>query len=200
MIAAQAQKVVQKVLKSSPPKAPVAQGDAVLACSVLNKEFAALRDAEMSGPFPEEKIIRSGMKLHQDLKAPRVLDTSGPAGTLLRYKASAVPASGWAAVHFELGPLDFSQIDTFGVLIKTQSHQRATTTRVCLRSGTGNKFRDFFLEKHLVSTTAPGRHIDLHPVGSSEMVPLTANWRELVLFFAPQEIDLSVTDLRLFAV
>lgn len=206
MVTEHAKQAIKKILRPAQVSDSSAQSGGEVNVNLsqkyaqLNERLAAFKASASGEVMLEGQANAVGLKVHQDEQHPRDVLVTSSAGEIVRLDAAKNLASRWTALHLELGALDLSAIDTIGVLIKSRSHLSATTTQVCLRSGTHNKFRDCFLSHHMVSTPIEGRHFDVHQVGTDTQLPRVADWHELVLFFrSDHDLDLSITDLRLFA-
>ncbi len=175
------------------------EATAVPSVEDLKARIAALGALDRTSTVPVGEEFVPGIRMDQDWDNAREITATSPADRLLRVRASENEASRWTSVHMVLGPLNLNTIDLLGVVIHSQSAECATVSRVCLRSGNGNKFRDYFFDKHLVSTTEAGVHIDMCRLGDVPEIPRTAEWRDLMIFFSNKEIDISLTKLSVFA-
>ncbi|MFN3526082.1 MAG: hypothetical protein ACK4YU_08315 [Paracoccus sp. (in: a-proteobacteria)] len=113
------------------------------------------------------------------------------------------PATGkkprWQGYHIPLGPFDMSEAGVFGVVARSIA-PASVTTRICLRSGRDGQFTDSFLPKTMVSFSQASTHLDVLDLSNAPDVPRRAQWRELILFFRPGPVELTLQDLRLFLV
>ncbi|MFN3276363.1 MAG: hypothetical protein ACK41U_17030 [Paracoccus sp. (in: a-proteobacteria)] len=113
------------------------------------------------------------------------------------------PATGqtprWQGYHIPLGPFDMSDAGVFGVVARSTA-PASITTRICLRSGRDGQFTDKFLPKTMVSFSQSSTHLDLLDLSTVPDVPRQADWRDLILFFRPGPVEITLQDLRLFLV
>lgn len=195
MISAHAKRVVKNIVGATPATAlsgvGIRGGDA-------NNNLKQLQAQCLEVPLTTVGSLSRGIRLDLDTANARTLEASSPQGSLLHLKAAEKQSCRWTALHITLGALDLSDVDFFGVVVKSQSHSSSTISRISLRSGTKNKFRDCFFGKHLVSTTAPGTHVDMLDLGQANNLPLTSEWRDLIVFFSDRDIDLTLSKIRFF--
>mgnify|MGYP006883403599 FL=1 len=72
--------------------------------------------------------------------------------------------------------------------------------RACLRSGLPEGgFTDCFFDKHILSSETAHSHLDALYLDAQPNIPLTAEWRELILFLPCQSCDLNLVHLHPFA-
>ncbi|WP_304615986.1 hypothetical protein [Paracoccus sp. (in: a-proteobacteria)] len=105
----------------------------------------------------------------------------------------------WQGLHLPLGPVDLSDAAAFGLIARSVA-PLSMTTRICLRSGVGADIVDVFLPRLMVSYDQPSLHHDLIEPAAMPDLPQQADWRDLILFFRPGPVRLTVLDLRLFLV
>lgn len=165
----------------------------------VNERIKALIASNKVGEITVGLDLARGIRIEQDGENPRDIAATSPAGSLIRLRASENENSRWMALHIMLGPLDLQYLDILGLVVHSSETGRASASAVCLRSGNGNDFRDFFLEKHLVSTLQSSMHVDLARLADHPEIPLNAEWRDLILFFPKKEVDLTITKLSIFA-
>lgn len=197
MVTSRAKQAAKRILGPTLDRVPMVRS-LVAGQGDVNKRIDALRALSITEPVPVGVDLSPGIRMDQDPLNPRETTVLSPVGDVLRLRAKAHSENRWTALHFVLGALDLKDASLVGVMIKSQSHQSAAVSRVCLRSGQHGKFRDFFFDKHLISTTAPGQHADFCLLDQSEGIHLTAEWRDLIIFFPSQDIDLSLTQVRFF--
>lgn len=166
----------------------------------VNKRIAALREKEITQSVKPDEALHKGIVFHQDGEHPRNTEVTSPKGDLLRLKASENLKSRWTVMHFHLGKLDLSKMDVAGVVIRSRSHGLATVSKICLRSGNGDTFSDYYFPKHLVSSAAEGSHLDALDLSKIDDIPRTAQWRDLVIFFSDRDVDVTLHNLRFFVV
>ncbi len=195
MISTHAKRVVKSIVGSTPANALYGLG---LPGGDANENLKQLQAKSLKAPIQTAQELSRGIRLDMDIANARQFQASSPSGSLLHLKAAEKSSCRWTALHIALGSLDLSDVDFFGVVIKSQSHSSSTISRISLRSGNKNKFRDCFFGKHLVSTTAPGTHLDMLDLGQAKNLPLTSEWRDLIVFFSDRDIDLALTKIRFF--
>ncbi len=195
MISAHAKRIVKNIVGATP--ATVRAGVGILGGDA-NENLKQLQAQSIEAPLKAVGPLSRGIRLDMDTANARPLEASSPQGSLLHLKAAENQSCRWTALHITLGALDMSDVDFFGVVVKSQSHSRSTISRISLRSGTKNKFRDCFFGKHLVSTTVPGTHVDMLDLAQTKNLPLTSEWRDLIVFFSDRDIDVALTKIRFF--
>lgn len=161
-----------------------------------------LRAQDVSGAIgPGDIPVGEGAFLSIDPEAGVKGQFQSPPGQVI--SLSMQPASGkkprWQGCHIPLGPFDMTDAGVFGVVARSVA-PASVTTRVCLRSGRDGQFTDSFLPKTMVSFSQASTHLDLLDLSSAPDVPRQAQWRELILFFRPGPVELTLQDLRLFLV
>lgn len=165
----------------------------------VNSRVSALRSIEV----PSAEIgspIFEGVTINQDPDEPRPAALSSSSGQVFRFSAPENVATKWTTANLVLGPIDLSDVEVLGIVIKTQSMEDALACRVAIRSGVGSRFKDTFFKKHVVSTADKGVHLDLLELHKETSLPKLADWRDLVVFLPNKKIDLVVHDVRFFAV
>lgn len=200
MISSHTKRVVKSIIGTGPTKALANALNGVGPHGAgANDNIKRLQEKSVNDRCNTPQLLSRGIRLDLDMENRRELEVSSPQGTLLRLKAAAQPTCRWTALHIVLGQLNLTDADYVGVVVKSQSHSGSTISRICLRSGTENKFRDCFFSKHLVSTAAPGTHVDILDLRGAKNLPLTSEWRDLVVFFSERDIDLTLTKIRFFS-
>lgn len=105
--------------------------------------------------------------------------------------------SRWQGMHIVMGPVDLSKAAVIGIVARSQSPS-SMTTRICLRSGGGGQFTDNFFPKTMVSFAQASTHLDVLDMADINDLPRQAQWRDLILFFQGDTVDLDLLDLRFF--
>nr|WP_319513662.1 hypothetical protein [uncultured Cohaesibacter sp.] len=105
----------------------------------------------------------------------------------------------WQALHFQIGNLNIEEEMVLGIVIKSQAPS-SITSRICIRSGVDGEFIDTMLPKTLVSYSEPSVHLDLLDLSKTPDFPSAAEWRDLIIFFRPGEVDIEISEIRFFVV
>ena len=105
----------------------------------------------------------------------------------------------WQGLHLPLGAVDLTDAAAFGLIARSVA-PLSMTTRICLRSGVKANIVDVFLPRLMVSYDQPSLHHDLIEPTAMPDLPQQADWRDLILFFRPGPVNLTLLDLRLFLV
>lgn len=105
----------------------------------------------------------------------------------------------WQGLHLPLGPVDLTDSAALGLIARSLA-PLSMTTRICLRSGVGDEVIDVFMPRLMVSYDQPSLHHDLIEPAAMPQLPKRADWRDMILFFRPGPVKLTVLDLRLFLV
>ena len=104
----------------------------------------------------------------------------------------------WQALNFRLGKFDIDAELLLGIVIKTQS-PKSVISHICIRSYVGDGFYDVFFDKTVVSYSEPSVHIDFIETHKKADILNAADWRDLIVFFRPGELDIDILDFRFFA-
>lgn len=112
-------------------------------------------------------------------------------------KTRAMP--NWQCLTVPMGGMDLTGAGVVGIVMRSIAPQ-ATLSRVTLRSGRDGDFVDQPFGKAVASYAAPSTHLDVIEIGSAPALPLQAQWRDLILFFAPGPLEIDILDLRVFVV
>lgn len=146
-----------------------------------------------------ETQVIDGVKFSNDPDAGIVGDYASKEGSLLsvRMRPRKAVTPRWQALHMSLGEAPLFSTMLLGIAIKSEA-QKSITTRVCLRSGRDGDFVDVFFPKTMISFAEPSLHLDVLQLDKTPDIPRAAEWRDLILFFRPGEIELDLLDARVF--
>lgn len=165
-----------------------------------NHLLALMRQMDMQGDLTSGLPILQGLFFSLDPDSATTGTYTSAPGLLLDMDFIVEHPGRWMALHVALGAADLTGRQVLGVVCKSTSPQ-ATTFRVCLRSGQeAGGFVDHFLRKTVVAYASPSLHLDALQPEADPTLPLTAPWRELVLFFRPETSRITLHDLRIFIV
>jgi hypothetical protein len=164
-----------------------------------NSLLAQLREGQSEGEIGNEVDFLPGVILRADPALGISGRYSSPAGRLLDLEVSCAEAGDWFALHVNLPAHDLGECGVIGFACRG-SAATVEVIRPCLRSGTANGFVDCFFDKHVLMQPEERTHLDALAVHHREALPVTAPWRELVLFLPTKGFRLSLGDLRVFAV
>ncbi|WP_417809371.1 hypothetical protein [Thioclava sp.] len=115
----------------------------------------------------------------------------------MQHSSSVAPK--WQALHISLGEMNLNGSLLLGILIKSRSPS-SLTTKICLRSGKDGDFQDVFFSKTMVSFGQVSAHLDVLEFDKNPTLPHQVQWRDLILFFRPGEVNINLLDIRLFVV
>jgi len=165
-----------------------------------NFAIAGLRNTAITGALTSKTVLsdRAFVAFDEAAELKGRFTTGG--GDVLSIEFTSARAPRWIALHVKMGEIDLLDKAAVGVLIKSVAPS-STTFRVCLRSGFGSGFRDLFFPKYVVSFAEQSLHLDIVKLSDhADDLPLARTWRELVLFYRPEETNLTINDLRLFTI
>lgn len=108
-------------------------------------------------------------------------------------------APGWQCLTIALGEMDLRDAAAVGLVARSTA-QQSTLSHFTLRSGRGGDFLDQPFRKSLASFDAPSTHLDVIEMDTAPELPRIAEWRDLILFFAPGPLEFELLDLRFFTV
>lgn len=141
-----------------------------------------------------------GLELHADPALGMTGRYRSPAGWLLEIEAEMTGAGKWFALHLALPAQDLTGYGVLGFALRASANGMHIV-RACLRSGLEDGgFQDYFFDKHILLRPEEATHLDALPLRQIWELPIQAPWREIVLFLPPQDIRLSLIDLRVFIV
>lgn len=148
---------------------------------------------------PGHQEIAPGIFLNSDPKLGLSGSFQAPAGRLLDLDAQMTGPGDWAGLHIVLPLPDLTDLTYVGFVCRAAS-PAPLMLRACLRSGLPEQgFVDSFFDKHILTSEQPHSHLDLLFLDAHPELPLTAPWRELVLFLPCQPFTLSLVHLHPFA-
>ncbi|NSY39539.1 hypothetical protein [Leisingera sp. ANG59] len=125
---------------------------------------------------------------------------SSPAGYFLDLSAAPAGSGSWFGLHVVLQLPPLQGIAYLGFACRLASPE-PQTLRASLRSGTHDGgFSDCFFDKHILASERAHSHLDALYLDCCPDLPLSAPWRELVLFLPCRDFDLNLMHLHLFAV
>ncbi|KFI24240.1 hypothetical protein [Paenirhodobacter enshiensis] len=162
--------------------------------------FQSLKAHKESGTIKGlETQIVDGVRFSNDPEAGITGEYASDEGNLIsaRMHPGKVDHPRWQALHVSLGPAPLADAMLLGVAIKSRAPQ-SITTRLCIRSGRDGEFIDTFLPKTMISFAEPSLHLDVLPLDQVPDLPRSAQWRDLILFFRPGDVDIDLLDARLF--
>lgn len=162
-------------------------------------ELARLRQARSKGRLGEVTEIAPGVALLSDPALGLSGTWRSPAGRLLELDCEMSGAGNWLGLHLTLHAPDLTRLSWIGFACRSVA-EGELMIRPCLRSGSATGgFVDSFFARHMLADPEPRNHVDaLHPE-TLRTVPMTAPWRELVLFLPCQRLTWHLHDLRIFA-
>jgi hypothetical protein len=158
-----------------------------------------MRDAAPKGSIADTTEFLPGLSLHADPSLRISGQWSSPVGRLLELDLRMTGRGAWIGLHVALQAEDLAGYDWLGYTYRGVAPQEVLI-RACLRSGTQAGFRDCFFDKHVLTTSETGNHVDALHLPTRHEIPDMAPWRELVLFLPRQDFRWHLHDLRLFLI
>lgn len=162
-----------------------------------NGALAQLRDCREMGVLSTDTVFSPGIRLNAD----PALGISGtwrsPPGRLLELEAWTSGPGDWCAVHVPLETTDNAGFAVLGFACRSAARV-PVVIRPCLRSGTEDGFVDCFFDRHVLAHSVESLHVDALDLDRRLDVPVSALWREVVLFLPVHAFRISINDLRLF--
>lgn len=165
----------------------------------LNHALALLRERVSDDPLGQDADLVPGMALHADPALRMGGRLRSPEERLLEIEARPEGNGAWFGLHMAFPVGDLSRLGCLGFVCRSAAPE-FQVIRCCLRSGTEKGFTDCFFDKHILSRPEESTHMDVLEARERSDLPVTAPWRELILFLPAAPFDWSLTDLRVFAV
>lgn len=165
-------------------------------CPALSAFTASQQQGDLQ---PGHQEFTPGFFLHSDPKLGLSGAYSSSPGRLLDLEVQTTGPGDWAALHQALPLPDLTSLSYIGFLCRITAPE-IHMLRVCLRSGLeGGGFTDQFFDKHILTADRPFSHMDALYLDACPELPVTAPWRELVLFLPCQPFQISLQHLHAFA-
>ncbi|MDP5307549.1 hypothetical protein [Paracoccus spongiarum] len=166
----------------------------------VNYRLAICRNDEAEGEIADVTELAAGLVLRADPALGISGRYASPRGRLLEIDATARGTGDWFALHLPVGAENLADQGVFGFACRGSASE-FIPVRACLRSGGRlGGFSDCFFDKHILLHATDSSHVDAITLQTRDEVPQKAPWRELVLFFPPRRLRLSLADLRVFLV
>lgn len=167
--------------------------------ALAQQSVEMLRSSTASGEIVPEAEIVPGVRFVSDPDAGMRGRFLSPAGRLLEIEISHERPARWCGLHIRLDIGGLSGLGVVGLAARFAA-PHALAIAPCLRSGTETGFLDCFFQKQVAALPRPLMHLDaLETDGRHEALPLTAPWREIVLFLPTDSFRLALHELRIFA-
>ena len=162
--------------------------------------LATFHAAESRGDLATGKTeLAAGIFLNCDPKMDMAGNFTSPTGRFADLTAEPARAGDWIGLHVSLPLTDLSAITYVGLVCRLSAPGN-WMLRPCLRSGLENGgFEDVFFDKHILTTPRAQTHVDILYLDSRPALPLTAPWRELILFLPCAPFSLSLVHFLPFA-
>ena len=167
--------------------------------SGVNSRLAVLRQLTREpAPQPAQEPLVPGLFFDTDPEAPTTVTVTSRPGELLKAEFDIAGKARWLGMHINLTdcPLDGKML--LGVAIRSKA-PLSQTFRLCLRNGREGGFDDIFFRKTAIAYTEPSLHLDALSLADHPGLAAPAPWRELILFFRPENGAIDLQDLRVFA-
>ncbi|OED45821.1 hypothetical protein AB838_22130 [Rhodobacteraceae bacterium (ex Bugula neritina AB1)] len=149
---------------------------------------------------PARTDLAPGIFLNADPALQMAGRYSSAAGAFLDLHTAPAGQGSWFGLHLALELPPLQDLAYLGFACRTAAPE-PQILRACLRSGLEDGgFSDCFFDRHILASERAHSHLDALYLDSQPELPLSAPWRELVLFLPSQGFDLSLMHLHLFAV
>ena len=143
-------------------------------------------------PVPGLRLMAAGGDLS--------LRWSSPRDRLIEVTSTVAAPADWLALRLTLDLPDLTGLAGLGLWLRAAADP-ALTLRAVLRSGAGDGHRDAAQDRQILCHATASDHCALWLADASPDLPVTAPWRELLLFLpAYRPVTLSLHALRVFAV
>lgn len=168
--------------------------------SQTNQSLSVLRSDTRDGALSNLVRLAPGIELHADPTMGVSGHYRSPPGQILEVEAEAAQPGDWFGLHIKLFQADLTDRAVVGFVARVQAPE-VLMMRAALRSATQDGgFQDTLFDKHILLHPEEATHLDAISLPMTPAVPVTADWRELVLFLPPKTMRLSLIDLRVFIV
>lgn len=165
----------------------------------VNASLAQLEKRRDAGPLINGERLAPGIWFDMDTEqAEHVARFSVPSDGLISFTLEATRPGRWFTLNIDIGADDLSSLRVFGFAARSQA-PKTVIARACLRSFHAQGFEDVFFPQHLVAFAEDSCHADAIWTGQHPILRQPANWRTLIFFFDPAEVDWSFSDLRIVA-
>lgn len=168
--------------------------------TTFNAPLLALRQQTLA-PDTFDAPLPIGLRLHVDPGAVMTGTRAAPRGRLLTLDTTVHNPGTWFALRLTLGTADFSGLAGVGFWLRSAA-PKAMVSRACLRSGLADGSHiDCYYDRYILSQANQTDHHDLIMFDHQPTIPISAAWREFILFLPPtQDLECSLIDLRLFTI
>lgn len=165
-----------------------------------NHALSIWRNDQSEGYLGADVTFIPGFKLNADPALELQGKYRSPKGQILELDARTGQSPGsWVGLHLALPIDDLTHTGVIGFAARISAPE-VLVARTCLRSGTKDGFQDSFFDKHILLRPEQASHVDALSVARRPDIPDRAPWRELVFFLPSKAFQLSLIDLRVFAV
>lgn len=148
---------------------------------------------------PETTRLPGGAFLSADPQLNLTGDLHSPPNRLLELSCTSTGPGKWCALHFPLDLPSLAKVSHLGLVCRMSAPDHHML-RPCLRSADPEHgFRDSFFPKHMLTTPRVHSHADALYLDTPLDLPLTAQWRDLILFLPCESFTLSIQTLHIFA-
>ncbi|MFD1344455.1 hypothetical protein [Litorisediminicola beolgyonensis] len=164
-----------------------------------NHLLALVSGQSRDGTLSSKTRIAPGFMLNSDPALGLSGRYGSPEGRLLEVDAEMSGPGDWIALHLDFHAGDLSEMGVLGFALRGVAPEMILL-RACLRSGTPEGFEDCFFDKHILLHPEESTHLDALALPYRDRLPVTAPWRQLVIFLPTETFRLSIADLRVFLV
>lgn len=168
--------------------------------TLLNAPLTALTALSGAQGALDDALPVTGLRLMAAPGARIAARWSSPRDRLLEVTSTVEAPADWFVLRLTLDLPDLAALAGLGLWLRAAADP-ALTLRAVLRSAAGDGHVDAPVERQILCHATPSDHTALWLRDRSPDLPVTADWRELLLFLpAHRPVALSLHALRLFAV
>ncbi|MCC6002061.1 MAG: hypothetical protein JJU19_14540 [Pararhodobacter sp.] len=165
----------------------------------VNANLEQLAKRGDSGPLVSGERLAQGIWFDMDSEqAQQDAKYSIPPDGLISFSLKAARPGRWFTLNIDIGANDLSSVKVFGFAARSQA-PKTVIARACLRSFHADGFEDVFFNQHLVAFSENSSHADAIWTEQHPILRQAVNWRTLIFFFDPAEVDWVFDDLRILA-
>jgi hypothetical protein len=161
--------------------------------------LANLRGLEYKGAAANTQHIVPGIFFSLDPEATNTVHIDSRPGELMNIRLGVDRPGRWLTLNLGVGTADFTGCKIIGFACKSDA-PATTTFRVSVRSGSESGHRDVFFPKTVVSYPKTSLHLDVLELDNNRDIPAQAMWRELVIFFQRENLEVALRDFRLIVI
>jgi hypothetical protein len=163
--------------------------------SHLAATLTALRGLTFDGFVADTQHLVPGVFFSLDPEGKTAVHVDSLPGNLLAMRVEVERPGRWLSLNMGVGDANLAGCRIVSFACKSDA-RTGTQFRVCLRSGVAGGYRDAFFPKTVICGAGTSIHMDVLDLTKHD-VPIDAPWREIVIFFEPYSMALTLQDFRL---